>query len=1144
MVSIASPVNAYLFPEYIIPRLESSIPLVSRRQSAVVRANYARCLASLAQSASRFLDVLLILKSEGAIKAVNPVMDPTDDIHPHEDFYDIARNDLMKFFERQTKTLLTDPNPDVRRAFLSSVPSLCVFFGSAQANDMILSHLNTYLNDRDWRLRCSFFDTIVAVAICVGGINLEEFILPLMLQALFDPEDCVVERVLRSLGTLAALGLIQRSKHWQLVIAVTPLAVHCNVWIREASVYAMSACSTFSTSAERECVLKPLLRPYLTGPGGSFTELDLLAMLKVPLPKTALEVACLWAAKAPHSAFWTLAGSATLTSLEDDHFSLVPPMIFAKNALSKVQKDKEDQEWLARLRNCGMTHEDEMKFMALRDYIRRSTRQRSGGTDTLHDRLSRLLNMSSLGVNVETVFFSHEEQHLEKAQARPTHSRAAPTSQTISDAPLHASTHMGLDTEENPAARARTMRGDMQGTTKPLPIKARPGQTSKLSAPASTGEVATKGGDPTRGDSGGHLRQDDGMNDPSDASSPSSVDRQSFLRQQASLQGKGSAIDLMRKKASSSKTGAATSMSSTTAVGTSNSHTRRDRRSPRRPTAALTFDRARPEGGHNYEGRDPNVLKLLDSIYTVSFPPDKVEFGPFVKSVGLWRREVHQVPAAAERWRPAGSLVAAFAEHTASINRVLPSPDSLFFITGSDDGTVRIWDTSRLEQNLANRSKQVFRHDGNTKVTALCFIEDTHCFASADADGMIYLVKVDCIETPQGNVKYGKQRVLRQWKIPAPACPIVWLEHFSSANQSILVVATSDCRVIALEIRRMEILYTLQNPDRNGALTAFCLDSKRQWMLLGTSHGCIDLWDLRFRIRLKSYAFANGQPISRLFLHPAPPEKGSEGREQQRQKRRQKLVCAVGGTSAGEITIWDIETMNCVGVYRVGSALDVPQTDLSARYTLTPSDEPTSGDPGDTVAKRSAPGLQKHDRPTSMVRGLAVGVLTLTSSGQFSDPFFVIAGLDNNVRFWDVHHVERSCIVSGPDVARHKQSPRRVYRRATPATFPPVFEEAVNESAADSVRGNSSSRLSDSRSRANVGAKRSIMAANSNDSQVEHPASAKPPGKESTRRSVINDEQQKLLQSHVDAVLDVAVIERPKRMIVSVDRSGVVMVFS
>ena len=42
----------------------------------------------------------------------------------------------------------------------------------------------TYLNDRDWLLRYAFFESIVDVAACAGGRSLEEYILPLMVQAL------------------------------------------------------------------------------------------------------------------------------------------------------------------------------------------------------------------------------------------------------------------------------------------------------------------------------------------------------------------------------------------------------------------------------------------------------------------------------------------------------------------------------------------------------------------------------------------------------------------------------------------------------------------------------------------------------------------------------------------------------------------------------------------------------------------------------------------------------------------------------------------------------------------------------------------------------------------------------------------------
>lgn len=42
----------------------------------------------------------------------------------------------------------------------------------------------TYLNDKDWMLRSAFFESIKGVGTFVGARSLEEYILPLMIQAL------------------------------------------------------------------------------------------------------------------------------------------------------------------------------------------------------------------------------------------------------------------------------------------------------------------------------------------------------------------------------------------------------------------------------------------------------------------------------------------------------------------------------------------------------------------------------------------------------------------------------------------------------------------------------------------------------------------------------------------------------------------------------------------------------------------------------------------------------------------------------------------------------------------------------------------------------------------------------------------------
>lgn len=92
--------------------------------------------------------------------------------------------DLQDQFQDFISILLVDQSSVVKRAMLHDVSSLCIFFGRQRTNDVLLSHMITYLNDRDWLLRYAFFDSIVDIAACLGARSLEEYIIPLMMQAL------------------------------------------------------------------------------------------------------------------------------------------------------------------------------------------------------------------------------------------------------------------------------------------------------------------------------------------------------------------------------------------------------------------------------------------------------------------------------------------------------------------------------------------------------------------------------------------------------------------------------------------------------------------------------------------------------------------------------------------------------------------------------------------------------------------------------------------------------------------------------------------------------------------------------------------------------------------------------------------------
>ena len=178
------------------------------------------------------------------------------------------------------------------------------------------------------------------------------------------------------------------------------------------------------------------------------------------------------------------------------------------------------------------------------------------------------------------------------------------------------------------------------------------------------------------------------------------------------------------------------------------------------------------------DGQDPHVLKLLDNLFEENFPIEMLEFGPAVAphSKRLPIKKSNGRPSG-QTWRPDGSLVGHYGEHTGPCNRIVVAPDHAFFITASDDGTVKIWDTARLEKNVATRSRQTYKHAQGAKVKSLCFIENHHCFVSAATDGSVHVVRVDYSNV--NIARYGKLKLVKAHQLPEGEY-VVWMEHYKA----------------------------------------------------------------------------------------------------------------------------------------------------------------------------------------------------------------------------------------------------------------------------------------------------------------------------------------------------------------------------
>ncbi|KAF2083646.1 phosphoinositide 3-kinase regulatory subunit 4 [Saccharata proteae CBS 121410] len=1035
LVKVVSPINAYVFPEYIIPRLEPFLPgwKPTKKQlddgyaspSPLVRATYASCLATLATTASRFLDIMQALRADGSLPTNDPEAEEDLSKEDYQDLYDQSHADLVYKFEIHTKAFLTDSDPAVRRAFLGSVSSLCVFFQDQKAQDVILSHLNTYLNDKDWMLKCAFFETIVGVGVYVGAANLEEFILPLMMQALTDPEEFVVEKALRSLSALAELGSIQRSKAWELIDIVGRFSMHPNIWIREAAAQFITSTAKNLALADAHSIVVPLLKPYLKVEPSDLSEFKLLDSLKKPLPRLVMDIAQQWSVSAEKGLFWRSAQQQRMFSLSS--FEDAVPTISARElgpkALSRTPKNDEDEQWIKKLRNAGMTHDDDFKLLALREYIWKASHRRKQSDDSEDfSQFNRIIPLQDLHIQPQTVFFDEKRNWLDAA----------------------VNENVAYD-QDRPNTIAEALR---------------------------------------------------------DAH-------------------KSSAMSLMARGDSTNKATAETGMTSTNAFGkvdtviSPREETKNGRSSPL--AVAQELHRKDPgkirfQAAHDYSGNDPTVLKLLDSLYLENYPIDTIEFGPEIQPLkkGNPIRRNNSLPSNTT-WRPEGTLVATMGEHTAAINRVLVSPDHAFFITASNDGTVKVWDTSRLERNITHKSRATHRQGGDgVRVTSICFIERSHCFVSTGSDGSVHVVKTvyndnapptTTTPTPTPSPhppKYGKPRILRTYQLP-PSTYAVWTSHHRSpeTSTSILLLATNTSQIHALDLRSMTLLYTLSNPLPHGPPTCFTTDRKHHYLILGTAHGVLSLWDLRFRLRLRAWRFPASGPINRIV-------------SQALKSRSKNRFIVAGGTNAADITIWDLEKGICTHALRASVFRDTAAS--RAAYSLIDLDEVeekagrSSGltflSPLSTLAATSNP--TPHPANTSAPR--------TTTSTPSTDPtdFILATGPDWKVRYWDLAHPTHSTVVSGADP---QQSVYAVLPPAAPNPETLVVREVLVGPAggAEAARPKLGSR---------------------------HPS-----GRDAAATNMRALQQQQLLRGHLDDITDVALVEWPYGMVVSVDRAGVVFVF-
>ncbi|CEH12303.1 Protein kinase containing WD40 repeats [Ceraceosorus bombacis] len=887
LIDKLTPANTIVFQEYLMPNLRR----LATDASPMVRTMYASCIAKLCESGERFLQLAQALRLDGdhayeefgedAAGEDQSSSQSTLNPQAEEGNYDAQLNGLRAFFQEQVTTLLTDTSISVKRALLANIAPLCSFFGTTSTNDVFLSHMITYLNDRSWALRCSFFDAIVGVAHVVGQASFEEYILPLMLQALSDPEEAVVLHVFDSLIELFgadsstttnlvrstdATRDIQQAKHSlpcrgqvvsraklsDVVSCTVGFLCHPNYWLRLRAATLLELTCANSSTTDVWALIYPQIRPLLRADLACTTELELLQFVKTPLSRPVLSAATMWAARVGKTSFWKPTTDSHKNGLGREGISLIARRKGKHVWKTALPRSEEDDGYLDKLRAAGLAPDDEIKLVALRDYIWKLARQSSSrqsvsaatsGDDGISKPLIRqgVQGVQSIeGVTPLTILFST------RGAGKGNVGTGKLDTQSIGQG---SSRSKAQESFSNQIARRR-----LAGSRVPSEMGTPLGPLAELKKKSKAADDASEATDLLS------RRQQE----PSQANLPSTL--------------QASAVPVSPPSSASAAQGGLGIGKAAPAVGASAALATGTMSDLAMRLQGLDQGKAGAEANEaaafssNYAGDDPYIKAHLEAAYFANFrdrpsiwgPNVPAGFGPSSRRRGMRAASAtsRTTSSGGSNRRPEGSLVAYFTEHTASVSGIVVSPDQAFFVSGSMDGTLKVWDTARLEKNVTSHSRATYSAQSGG-VTALTILEGTHCVASASMDGSVHIVRVD-VNAASSLPKYGKLRLVSNFQLSRPgehalcllqssATSAVSSSHTAETGSATLILGTSASKITILDLRTMQVLQTLSNPSHFGPITCMCSDKRNIWLLVGTLGGVLALWDLRFSLLLKSW---------------------------------------------------------------------------------------------------------------------------------------------------------------------------------------------------------------------------------------------------------------------------------------------------
>jgi phosphoinositide-3-kinase regulatory subunit 4 len=454
------------------------------------------------------------------------------------------------------------------------------------------------------------------------------------------------------------------------------------------------------------------------------------------------------------------------------------------------------------------------------------------------------------------------------------------------------------------------------------------------------------------------------------------------------------------------------------------------------------------------------LITKLKALNVPPLPPRLGELNP--PGAGMMQAPQHHYPASARgghskdttsgsgEWRPKADTLLATSSpvtgHTAPVVRIAVSLDQSFFVSGSYDGSCRVWEMSQIESSsgVLDSSITYTGHSNSNaygqttaRINDLAMVEGSHSVVSAASNGTVHVWRVDLVSQSKQSThqQQSQNELMRSGHLRTRVVgntgirdidpgegEVLAVSHFNSPSASIVTFATQKGLVHSWDLRSCVEPFVLKHGPDIGYLTSMALGTDRNWVLTGTSRGFLALWDLRFNQTVKLWHHSRGAPITRLATSNVPPPQLWGGKNNLNPNAYRPFAFASCGPN--ECAMFDITTGDCRECFRTvgyGShSSHAYAEDIPALEELPIS---AASSRRQTLMTSGFSSKHRHAMAPSPVTSINA---MCGSIGVSDQSYLITGGGDARIRFWDFAVPSKCYVVSGQLASQPRPSYERI----------------------------------------------------------------------------------------------------------------------